>query len=225
MILALETSSSLCSVCVLDRGSGQVIAEISNDIGRGHAERLMDDIADVLKEAGVSYAALSGVAVGVGPGSFTGIRVGVAAARGLGFALKVPVLGVTSLQAIAVLARSLNANRRITVLLDAGRGEIHVQSFDHEALPLDNPQAMSSAGFLPYLSLDPVLICGSGSVMIAPEMLPGNVKWAEDKFVATANAVARAVLHPQMIVPAKPLYLRAADAKTQAGFALERSGA
>ena len=64
MILALETSSSLCAVCILDAASGQVAGEISHDIGRGHAERLMDDVSEALKQAGVGYSDLTAIACG-----------------------------------------------------------------------------------------------------------------------------------------------------------------
>ena len=143
MILALETSSSLCAVCVLDPLDGKALLEVANDIGRGHAERLMGDVTEALAQAGIGYADLTAVACGVGPGSFTGIRVGVAAARGFALALKIKVCGVTSLQAIALLARPHAGGKPVLVVQDAGREEFHVQRFDADARPLALPQALT----------------------------------------------------------------------------------
>jgi tRNA threonylcarbamoyladenosine biosynthesis protein TsaB len=221
MILALETSSSLCAVCVLDETTGEALAEISNDIGRGHAERLMDDVAAALSQAGARYVGLTAIACGVGPGSFTGIRVGVAAARGFGLALKIPVHGVTSLQAIALQALRHARGRSLLVVQDAGREELHVQRFDHDAKPLAAPRAMSLPMLHEQLPDAALFACGSGAQLLAGQT--GIDIWSAPLF-PTAAAVARASRDPAMIVAPKPLYLRAPDAKPQAGFAISRKG-
>jgi tRNA threonylcarbamoyladenosine biosynthesis protein TsaB len=222
MILALETSSSLCAACVLDPASGQVKAEVSNDIGRGHAERLMHDIDAVLKQSGISYQNLTAAVCGVGPGSFTGIRVGVAAARGFGLALKIPVHGVTSLQCVALLAQQQAKGRILLAMLDAGRGELHAQRFDQNARPLEPPLALSPAQLLEHLQDEAVFACGSGCTTLQGR---ADFEISSKPFVPTAAAAARASLNPAMIVPPKPLYLRAPDAKPQAGFVIARTGA
>jgi tRNA threonylcarbamoyladenosine biosynthesis protein TsaB len=222
MILALETSSSLCAACILDPASGQVLGEVVNDIGRGHAERLMDDIAEALKQAATGYVNLTFIACGAGPGSFTGIRVGVAAARGLGLALKIPVHGVTSLQAIALRAIDDAKGRGLLVVQDAGREELHMQRFDQDARPLSAPLALSLPQLLNQLPDTPLIACGSGA-----QLLQGrpDIEISLTALVPTAEAVARASLDPAMTVPPKPLYLRAPVAKPQAGFAVARTGA
>lgn len=220
MILALETSSSLCAVCVLDPLDGKALLEVANDIGRGHAERLMGDVTEALAQAGIGYADLTAVACGVGPGSFTGIRVGVAAARGFALALKIKVCGVTSLQAIALLARPHAGGKPVLVVQDAGREEFHVQRFDADARPLALPQALTFPALLSQLPDAPAFVCGSGAHLLAGrsacEISPLNT-------AATARAVGLAALDPAMIVPPAPLYLRAPDAKPQAGFAVART--
>jgi tRNA threonylcarbamoyladenosine biosynthesis protein TsaB len=221
MILALETSSSLCAACVLDPASGRVAGEVSNDIGRGHAERLMDDVAEALKQAGVSYSDLTAIACGAGPGSFTGIRVGVAAARGFGLALKIPVHGVSSLQAIALQARAGANGKAMIAVQDAGRNEIYAQSFDAQAKPLGVPEAMTFDMLLLSLPDAPLFICGSGAHLLAGR---SGLEISHTPRVATAVSIARASLDPDMCVAPKPLYLRAPDAKPQAGFAIARSG-
>ena len=222
MILALETSSSLCAVCLLEPSTGRVLAEISNDIGRGHAERLMDDITEALRIADIGYADLTAIAAGIGPGSFTGIRVAVAAARGFGLALTIPVLGVTSLQAIALQAKEHADSANILVVQDAGREELHVQLFDRNALPLQSPKAMALAVFPQEMSGLNALICGSGLQILDPLSLPKGLRQHVNPLTPTAQFVARAALDPAMTMAAKPLYLRAPDAKPQAGFAIAR---
>jgi tRNA threonylcarbamoyladenosine biosynthesis protein TsaB len=221
MILALETSSSLCAVCVLDAATGVVLADISNDIGRGHAERLMEDVAEALKLAGISYSDLTAIACGIGPGSFTGIRVGVAAARGFALALKIPVRGVTSLQSIALQALQYAEGRGNLVVQDAGRDELYVQRFDPHAKPLGATQALSLLMLMQQMPNAPVFVCGSGAHLLAGQS--GIDIWSAP-VIPTAAAVARASRDPAMIVLPKPLYLRAPDAKPQAGFAVARTG-
>ena len=218
MILALETSSSLCAVCILDPASGRTVAEVSSDIGRGHAERLMDDAAEALQQAGISYAALTSIVCGVGPGSFTGIRVGVAAARGFGLALKIPVHGVTSLQSIALQCAG---EKPMLVVQDAGRDELHVQNFDAHAKPLSAPEAVTLPMLLRRLPDAPVFAFGSGAHLLAGR---AGIEVSQTPIIATAVSVACASLNLAMRVAPKPLYLRAPDAKPQAGFAIARAG-
>ena len=219
MILALETSSSLCAVCVLDERTGESLAEISNEIGRGHAERLMEDVAAALKLAGASLADLTAIACGAGPGSFTGIRVAVAAARGFGLALKIPVHGVTSLQSIALQAKAQAGGRPIAVVQDAGRQEFHCQRFDERAMPVGAPEALTLQMLVSKLPDAQMLVCGSASRLLIGHRC---VEISQTTFASTAVAVARASLEPAMRVSARPLYLRAPDAKPQAGFAIAR---
>ncbi len=103
--LAIDTSAHLCAAAVHDLATDAILAEASEDIGRGHAERLMDVISGVLAAAGVEYSGLSRVIVTVGPGSFTGVRVGLATARGIALGLGVDVCGVSVLEAAAEAAR------------------------------------------------------------------------------------------------------------------------
>jgi tRNA threonylcarbamoyladenosine biosynthesis protein TsaB len=214
MILALETSSSLCAVCLYDETASKVVAEVSNDIGRGHAERLMDDTDEALKLAGLAYKDISMLACGVGPGSFTGIRVGVAAARGFGLALRVPVHGVTSLQAIALQAGSVSA--QILATIDAGREEVYLQTFDANSVPLNAPMAVRQTDLSEALPAEPVMICGSGVALFSGQSVHAAM------LGPTAPAVAQAAANPAMRVAPKPLYLRAPDAKPQTGFAIAR---
>jgi tRNA threonylcarbamoyladenosine biosynthesis protein TsaB len=99
-VLAFDTSAGACSAAVLG-GDGTVLARRCEALERGHAERLLPMLRDVLAEAGVEIADLALLAVTIGPGTFTGIRIGLAAARGLALASGLPLVGVTSLEAVA----------------------------------------------------------------------------------------------------------------------------
>ncbi|MCB1426400.1 MAG: tRNA (adenosine(37)-N6)-threonylcarbamoyltransferase complex dimerization subunit type 1 TsaB, partial [Notoacmeibacter sp.] len=98
-LLAIDTAANLCAACLSDAETGAILGAEVLDIGKGHAEQLMDVIAQAMAEAGAQWPDLTRLAVTVGPGSFTGIRVGVAAARGLALALDLPLTGITTLEA------------------------------------------------------------------------------------------------------------------------------
>src|SRR5882672_1570381 len=101
LILAIDTALDACAAAVLDTSAGQLIAAESQAMKRGHAEALMPLIARVMKEAGLPFTALDRIAVTTGPGSFTGLRVGLSAARGIALAAGKPAVGVTTLTAFA----------------------------------------------------------------------------------------------------------------------------
>ncbi|MDF2627466.1 MAG: putative glycoprotein endopeptidase [Symbiobacteriaceae bacterium] len=119
-ILALETASTVCTVAVVDGSS--VIAEVSLQVPRAHSTRLMPLIAQMVEESGIAKTDLDGIAVGVGPGSFTGLRIGLATAKGLALALGKPCAGVSTLKAMAF---GTGAQIGLAVpMLDAKRGEV-----------------------------------------------------------------------------------------------------
>lgn len=124
-ILALDTSTELSSVAVLV--DGELAAELSARTGARHGETLLANVEHALSLAGVDRRALDLVAVGLGPGSFTGTRVGVAAAKGLALGLAIPLVGVSSLEAIAYGAP--RATERLGVVVDAHKGEIYGATF------------------------------------------------------------------------------------------------
>ena len=100
LVLAIDTALEACSAAVFDAAQGTFRHE-SLPMIRGHAEALLPLLARVMKQSAVSFSAFDRVAVTVGPGSFTGLRVGIAAARGIGLAAKKPVIGITTLAALA----------------------------------------------------------------------------------------------------------------------------
>lgn len=119
-ILALETATSACTVAVVDDGS--VLTELTLQVPRAHSTRLMPLIAQAIAESGIPKQELDGIAVGIGPGSFTGLRIGLATAKGLAWALEKPCVGVPTLKAMAY---GTGAQMGLVVpMLDAKRGEV-----------------------------------------------------------------------------------------------------
>ncbi len=125
-LLAVDSAANLCAACVWDTEAERELGRSVADIGKGHAERLMATIAEALAAAGADYSDLGRLAVSTGPGSFTGVRVGVSAVRGLALALKVPATGVTTLDALAVEAAITFPSQPVMVAIEAGRGDLYV---------------------------------------------------------------------------------------------------
>ncbi len=223
MLLALESSDRQCAACLIDQATGSIAASVTVDIGRGHAEKMMDLIGEALAEAGTNYQSLTGIAVCVGPGSFTGIRVGLATATGLSIALNLPVRGVTSLQALALAAVGRTAGRTILAMVDAHRGDVYAQRFSGQGLPLDEPRQISIESALALAGESAAVICGSGAAILvaAHSELTGQAIVSID--LPGVDCVARAALKPAMAVPAKPLYLRRPDAKPQEAYTKARA--
>jgi len=200
--LVIETATAACSVALL-RGDA-IIAARHEIVGRGHAERLVPMIAEVMAEANVDRA--DAILVDCGPGSFTGIRVGLAAARGLGFAWNAPVRGFSSLALLAVVSDDQN----VTVAITGGHGELFVQRFASAPLaPIS--ELVSLRPDAAAASTPDERILGSGA-----EALVAARGWGiADPIFPCAADVAR--LPPALhALPPTPLYGRPPDAKVPA---------
>lgn len=129
-VLALDTTTEACSAAVLT-ATGLVIGAFE-EVGRGHAEQILGMVHGVLGQAGLKLGQLDGIAVGVGPGAFTGIRIGVSMAQGLAFGAGLPVVAVTSLEALA-LPVLRGGVLQVMACLDARMGEIYWGCFQADA--------------------------------------------------------------------------------------------
>src|SRR6201997_1014597 len=127
LILAIDTALDACAAGVLDTEAGRLIAQESQAMKRGHAEALMPLIARVMKQSGVAFAALDRIAVTTGPGSFTGLRVGLSAARGIALAAGKPVVGLTTLTAYAAPIVSENGPHPVISAIDARHDHVYFQ--------------------------------------------------------------------------------------------------
>lgn len=216
-LLAIDTSAHICAVCVLDTQAGQILAEKFLEIGRGHAEVLMGLIETCLSQADVSFEDLGRIGVTIGPGSFTGVRVGMSVARGFGVSLGIPVVGISTLDACEARARELGFQGDLLSLLDAKRGELYCKISNQDAF------AASYEAILEKIAGLELSICGSGS-LILNEISQQNTSIVHTEAAPQISVVGKlASQKPDPSGPPEPLYLRSADAKIQAGFALERA--
>ena len=140
LILAIDTALDACSAAVLDTHASKMIATESQSMKRGHAEALMPLIGRVMKESGLPFAALDRVAVTTGPGSFTGLRVGLSAARGIGLAAGKPVVGLTTLSAYAAPIVSENGEHPILAAIDARHDQVYFQAVSANGRSLIRPK-------------------------------------------------------------------------------------
>jgi tRNA threonylcarbamoyladenosine biosynthesis protein TsaB len=216
-ILALDTSGAACSVALRD-GAGRLLAHRFEALQRGHAERLMPMLREAMAEAALDFAGIDLIAVTTGPGSFTGIRVGLAAARGLALASGLPILGVTAFEALAqAVTPAEREGRALLVAIDSRRGDFFVQSFAGDGLPLSAPEAVSPEELVAVMPAGDVLLAGDGAVRAATVLAAAGrgALLAGAAGPPDAAAVASAALarwHPgERPAPPLPLYLRAPD--------------
>ncbi|WP_439514935.1 tRNA (adenosine(37)-N6)-threonylcarbamoyltransferase complex dimerization subunit type 1 TsaB [Oceanibaculum nanhaiense] len=216
-ILALDSALSACSVAVL--ADGAVRAVRRQAMARGQAEALLPMVRAALDEAGLGFADLDRLAVTIGPGSFTGLRIGLAAARGLALATGLPLTGITTLEALAAAVDPAARQGRVTVaLIDSRRGDVFVQIFGGDAVPLSAPAAADPAALDALLPAGPLLLAGDA----APAALDVLARAGRDVALATDSAqpdpvavarlaAARPLPEGPVTAPVTALYLRAPD--------------
>jgi tRNA threonylcarbamoyladenosine biosynthesis protein TsaB len=215
--LAIDTAGIDCSAAVYDSSSNKLLSAVSEEIGKGHAERLMAVIDQALAEASVDLHGVGRIAVVIGPGSFTGIRVGVATARGFALSLGIECVGVTTLETLAAHHLVSHPGSPVVVTMDAKRDEIYAQAFSATGVPLNEPAALSADGVRQLLASFSATATGSWSANVT-----GTVQAASpDRFDIRTLARIGAGKDAGEGRP-KPLYLRGPDAKPQTGFALAR---
>ena len=223
--LAIDTSSHVCAAAVHDTRRDIVLAQASEELERGHAERLMDVVNGVLVAAKISYGGIERIIVTTGPGSFTGVRVGLAAARGMALGLGIEICGVSTLETAHWHAVNLGAGAEtpLLVVMDARRDEAYCQIF-----------GINGGKKAPFVAKYPEIaamleanvawqLCGSGAVRVN-NIGGGGFAILHDLAIAPIAAISRfgASLTCDNHRP-EPLYLRAPDAKPQPGYALQRA--
>lgn len=205
MILAIDTCLTACSVAILDGET--VLAARSEAMPRGHQERLAPLTRELMAEAGISFPALTRIGVTVGPGSFTGLRVGIAFAKGLAAALDIPAIGVGTLEAMAFGREGF-----VAAVIDARRDQVYVQLFgDGAALTAPDALAVGTAAarIAEVYHGGPATFVGSGAPMLEGVLAGALIETPDGPDpVAIARLAARSAVRP-----VRPLYLRAPDAK------------
>ncbi|ANV98956.1 tRNA (adenosine(37)-N6)-threonylcarbamoyltransferase complex dimerization subunit type 1 TsaB [Bradyrhizobium icense] len=216
LILAIDTALDACAAAVLDTSAGGVIAQESQAMKRGHAEALMPLIARVMKASGIAFAALDRVAATTGPGSFTGLRVGLSAARGIALAAGKPVVGVTTLTAFAAPIVSESSEHPVISAVDARHEHVYFQMLGGDGSSLIKA------------TVAPIAEAVAASRFGAPHLVGNAAKILADRWPADAPppfkidqqaapdiawvAWLGAAVNPESS-PARPYYLRAPDAK------------
>src|SRR3979490_2290488 len=140
LILAIDTALDACAAGGLDTDGSKMLAQESQPMKRGHAEALMTLIARVMKESGVAFASLDRIAVTTGPGSFTGLRVGLSAARGIALAANKPAVGLTTLTAYAAPVVSQNLEQPVISAIDARHDHVYFQVVSGDGGSLVRPR-------------------------------------------------------------------------------------
>jgi tRNA threonylcarbamoyladenosine biosynthesis protein TsaB len=212
IVLALDTANGACSAAVLRDGA--VLAALSEPMMRGHQERLAPLVREVMTGAGIAFAELDRIGVTVGPGSFTGLRVGLAFAKGLALALGRPCVGIGSLEALA----ASEAGPGLTAaVIDAKRGQVYLQVFEGGAAvmaPDVLPLEIAAARLAELWSGGTSRLVGPGAGLLTGVLTHAEIieRAAPDPVALARLAAAR----PAGAAP-RPLYLRAPDAKLPGG--------
>ncbi len=212
LILAFDTTVAACSVAVWR--DGEVLSAARETMAQGQAEALMPMIVAVMAKANVAYVDLDRIAVTVGPGSFTGVRVGLAAARGLGLAAGKPVIGVMTTEALAgaVPQEERKAGTQILAAVDTKRGDLYVQIFDAKLAELGAVQVMPAADLAAYVALGPVRAVGDAAAIAVAALGPRALLSAADALPDPAGIAAIAATRPPVSGGPLPVYVRAPDA-------------
>ncbi|MGY0570470.1 tRNA (adenosine(37)-N6)-threonylcarbamoyltransferase complex dimerization subunit type 1 TsaB [Bradyrhizobium sp. RDM12] len=219
LILAIDTALEACGAAVLDTDAGQLLAQEQLLMKRGHAEALMPMIARAMRSADLAFTALDRIAVTVGPGSFTGLRVGISAARGLALAAKRPAVGLSTLSAYAAAIVGQSGPAPVISAIDARHDHVYFQivAGDGSLLvrpavaPIDEAIAASQFG-APHLVGNAAKILAERWPKDAPQPVTVDAQPAPDiSWVAWLGAAANPDSNP-----ARPFYLKAPDAKPAA---------
>ena len=228
-ILALDTSMGACSAALLRAGGGsQELVARSERMARGHAEALMPMVASALAEAQVAAGDLDLIAATLGPGSFTGVRIAIAAARGLALATGAKLWGTDSLTVMAQTARTAGLETRgapFAVAVDARRSMLYFALFDAEGRRRDGPSLVAPDDAPALLPGELTIAMGSGAVLLA-EAARGRGRLLDaalpDLEPDAASLALLAFAVTETLPTLRPLYLRPPDAKPQTATGLAR---
>lgn len=219
-LVCIDTALEACSVGVI-AGDQRIFR--SEVVGRGHAELLMGLIEAAMAEARLAWTDVERIAVTVGPGSFTGLRVGIAAARGLALVTGAPALGIGTLAIHAETVRHEIGQTPVLVVLAAGRGEIYGQSFAADGAEEGPPAAAAPEVFARRIAGN-TLIAGSGAAALI-EILgeEARARTVHERSAPDIAALCRlALVTPPTGESPRPLYLRPPDAKPQTAGRIAR---
>ena len=225
LILAIDTALEACSAALHNVATGETVARETLPMTRGHAEALIPLIERIMKESACEFSELDAFAVTVGPGSFTGLRVGLSAARGFGLATGKPVIGVSTLATLAAPLLAIDDNIPVVAAIDARHGNLYIQMFGPGGRILVTPRVMTIKDAVRAVAIGPARLTGSGAPLLA-EAWPTSERPPLEIFpTATPDPVWLArlasVADPARSEP-RPMYLKEADAKPQTAGRIAR---
>ncbi len=206
IILAVDTALGACSVAVLN--GERILAHCFEEMARGHAEALAPMVEEAMRQAGIGFAALDRLAVTTGPGTFTGQRVGLAFMRGLRVALKKPLIGVTTLEAMAFAT----GVERAAAIHDAKRDEAYLLLWEGGEIVLPPTVMLFKEALTRIRAFGPCALCGTGAT-IAKAELGAEFRLTDIRQPDALWVAKLALTRSASDEPPAPLYLRAPDAK------------
>jgi tRNA threonylcarbamoyladenosine biosynthesis protein TsaB len=224
-VLAIDTALDACSAAVLDLDRGGIVASETVAMKRGHAEALMPLIARVMQQAGIMFSDLDRIAVTTGPGSFTGLRVGISATRGIALAAGKPAIGLSTLAGFAAPLIAEDDSTQVVAAIDARHTNVFIQVFGTGGRTLVTPRIANVRDALRAATTGPARLVGSAAETLAaawpkgvdPPLLVENRGAPDVAWIARLGAAAA-----DGYGPPKPLYLRAPDAQPQDAAHLPR---
>jgi len=224
-VLAIDTALGACSAAVFDTGHGGVMASESLAMDRGHAEAVVPLVARVVKKASLRLSDCDRVVVTTGPGSFTGLRVGIAAARGIALAAALPIVGVSTLWAFAAPLFATDDKLPVLAVIDARHQHVYMQMFGAGSTALGEPRLAPLAEAVRTAGDTPIRIVGSAARPIAEALIkagriPAAVVSRAAPDIAWVAQIGSIV--PENAAPPIPLYLRPPDAQPQNASHLPR---
>jgi tRNA threonylcarbamoyladenosine biosynthesis protein TsaB len=223
-VLAIDTALGACAAAVLDSSVGALLASESVLMARGHAEAIMPIIARVMDKAQCEFSQLNRVAVTVGPGSFTGLRVGISAARGIALAAGKPAIGLSTLSALAAPHVAARTGDTIIAAIDARNEQVYFQVFAPNGTTFVTPRLDRVRAAVRAVPVGPTVITGSAAALVAAHWPSGSPPpHVEEHAAPDIGWVARlgAAAQDEGTAP-KPLYLRRPDARPQDAGRLPR---
>ena len=224
-VLAIDTALAACSAAVLDTSRGGITASETLAMNRGHAEALMPLVARVMDRAEIGFADLDRIAVTTGPGSFTGLRVGISASRGIALAAGKPAIGLSTLAGFAAPLIAEDDDSNVIAAIDARHDHVYIQVFGTGGRTLVSPRIATLRDAVRAAVTGPVRVIGSAAGLLATAWPKGverpvlvDERGAPDiAWIARLGAAAA-----EGYGPPRPLYLRAPDAQPQDAARLPR---
>lgn len=217
-ILAIDTALGACSACVVDSSDMQPLAREQVAMDRGHAEALMPMIERVMNAVEGGFSSLDRVAVTIGPGSYTGLRVGISAARAIALAANIPAVGISTLAATAAPLVGRESGRVIAAALDARHGQVWFQALNSDGKQLVSIRQVNHRDAARTIGSGPVSLVGSAALAVANEAwsIGLDAVVLDDARAPDVAWVARlGMIADPLNAPPRPLYLKEPETTPQ----------